>query len=141
VGQNVRNPRRGTGVVKKMFHAYLENYEQSAHDKTIATYCLSLKGATRSPHDSKVKPPNTNVKLPLVYYSTHGKEASKLAAACMQKHWTDALNAGKDSTVFTSGKAYSIAVQGKKQGNGFCYEITMWYDVADVYVAFHCYAP
>ena len=49
--------------------------------------------------------------------------------------------AASNAIVFQIGQAHQLTVQGVRQPNGFHYEITMWYDVGDVYVAFHCYHP
>jgi hypothetical protein len=139
VGPNVRNP--GRGVVTKRFLAYIESYEQSAHDATIAGYALQIGGASRPPHRGQVQPANNNRQQPLAYYAVHGQVAAGLAAAEMQRRWTAAAAGGANPTVFQPGRAYPLAVQGQQQPNGFHYEVTMWYDVADVYVAFHCYHP
>lgn len=139
VGPNVRDP--GRGIVTKNFTAYVENYEQSAHDAQIAKYIKRLGGGSRSPHRAQVRPANNSSTTPLVYYATHGEMASKLAAAELQRGWTTAAAAGSTATVFPAGQAKALTVQGVRQTNGFNYEVTMWYDGDDIYVAFHCYAP
>jgi hypothetical protein len=123
-----------------MFHAYVENYEQSAHDSAMAGYVRRLGGASRSPHRAQVQPANT-MAAPLTYYATHGQVASGLAAAELQRGWAAAAAGGGNATVFTVGQARTLTVQGVRQPNGFHYEVTMWYDVGDIYVAFHCYCP
>jgi hypothetical protein len=140
VGQNVRNPQRAGGVVTKTFRAYVENYEQSAHDRAMAAYVQRLGGRPRSPHRAQVNPANNNP-MPLAYYATHGQVASGLVAAEMQQRWTAAAAAGGNATVFQPGQARTLTVQGIRQPDGYHYEVTMWYDVNDVYVAFHCYHP
>ncbi|MCK5229585.1 MAG: hypothetical protein KAR13_04925 [Desulfobulbaceae bacterium] len=140
VGPNVRNPQRGGGVVKKTFHAYVENYEQSAHDKAMAAYVQRIGGTPRSPHRAQVGPTNTKT-APLEYYESHGQVASELTAKEMQRFWTNQFKAKKNATVFKIGLALPLAVQKARQSNGFHYDVTMWYDVRDVYVAFHCYRP
>ena len=50
VGVNARNPGRAGGMVTKTFHAYVENYEQSAHDAAMAGYVRRLGGNSRPPH-------------------------------------------------------------------------------------------
>jgi hypothetical protein len=166
VGVNARNPGRAGGMVTKNFHAYVENYEQSAHDTAMAGYVRQLGGNSRPPHRAQVVPANNNLVAPLTYYATHGQVSSTLAAAEMQQKWTAAATAtaaanaaaaaatnprsvtraasalaASNATVFTVGQAHQLTVQGVRQPNGFHYEITMWYDVGDVYVAFHCYHP
>ena len=96
VGQNVLDPQRG--VVTKRFLAYVENYEQSAHDRNMAAYVQQCGGRPRAPHRAHVFPPNNNA-TPLTYYANHGQEASILAAAEMQRRWTLAANAGGNATV------------------------------------------
>ena len=69
VGQNVRNPQRG--VVTKRSLAYVENYEQSAHDRAMAAYVQQRGGRSRAPHRAQVHPANNNA-APLTYYRSSG---------------------------------------------------------------------
>ena len=141
IGPNVRNPGRGN--VTKNFHAYVENYEQCAHDGGMAEYVRFRGGSSRSPHDAQVAPDNNfNRQTPqatLTYYQPHGQVAATVVAAYMHQRWTSAASAGGNATVFQPGQKYSVGAQRVPQANGFCYDITMWYDVGDVYLAFHCY--
>ncbi|MBK9387890.1 MAG: hypothetical protein IPN34_23990 [Planctomycetes bacterium] len=120
--------------VGKQFHAYVEIYEQSAHDAALAKL---LSGGTRSPHRAQVKSKNTEAN-PLDYYESLGEMAAKVVASEMHSKWE---NNKTNNTVFVRGKATTLTVQGKKQDDGYHYEITMWYDVGDIYLAFHCYHP
>ncbi|NDC79435.1 MAG: hypothetical protein EBZ67_16435 [Chitinophagia bacterium] len=123
---------------QKRFITYIEVLEQGAHDPAIRALVQSRRlGNPRPMHRGRVNPNNTNAD-PLAYYAVHGQEAARLASEEMTRRWT--ANVG-NNTVFVRGAAHVLAQQAVRQPNGFCYETTMWYDVDDVYVAFHCYDP
>ena len=54
----------------------------------------------------------------------------------MTKAWKDNKT---NNTVFVRGEKTVLAVQGVAQPDGYGYDVSMWYDVHDIYVAFHCY--
>ncbi len=105
-----------------------------AHDAALAKL---LSGGTRSPHRAQVKSKNSFAN-PLDYYASLGEMAAQVVAGEMHAKW---VSNKTNNTVFVRGKATTLTVQGKKQSDGYHYEITMWYDVGDVYLAFHCYHP
>jgi len=127
---------------QKQFITYLEVREQGAHDPRIRSLRLEILRkhggqSARPMHLGRVYPANNGAN-PLTYYAAHGPEAARLASEEMTRVWT--ANVG-NNTVFVQGAARQLVGQGVRQANGFCYETTMWYDVGDVYVAFHCYDP
>jgi hypothetical protein len=119
-------------IKQTTFHAYIEMYEQSAHDDSLMSKLRERGLQPRSPHPAMVHPPNDGS---FDYYRAHGRIASQLAAQEMTDRWN--AKAG-NSNVFTRN-AHVLAKQGVEQENGFYYETTMYYDVRDVYVTFHCY--
>ena len=169
IGQNVRNPQRG--MVRKHFYAYVEAYEQTAHDVAMDALCA---GDHRPRHRGRVDPENDEG---VAYYRTHGQMAAIASAAEMQVRWNAAntarleaetelgrANAGlgqatpqnatraarrvqaaqerldeHDAAVFDTNRAYPLGVQAVRQDNGYCYEITLWYRISEIYVSFHCY--
>ncbi len=123
---------------QKRFITYIEVLEQGAHDPAIRSLVHPRGlGNPRPMHEGRVNPRNNNAD-PLTYYAVHGPQAARLASEEMTRKWT--ANVG-NNTVFVRGAAHVLAQQGVRQPNGFCYETTMWYDVGDIYVAFHCYDP
>ena len=48
------------------------------------------------------------------------------------------LGQGNDN-LFVRKAKHTLTSQGEIQDNGFSYDVTMWYDNTDIYVAFHCY--
>ena len=128
-GTNIAHP----SVKDTQFHAYIELYEQSAHDDGLMRIARERGLNPRSPHPGIVHPPNNDGSL--AYYSSHGQMASGMAAQEMTDRWNRMAG---NSDVFT-GKAHVLVKQGEEQENGFYYETTMYYDVRHVYVAFHCY--
>lgn len=131
IGQNVRNPQRG--MVRKHFYAYIEGYEQTAHDPAMDEFC---NGDHRPRHRGRVAPVNDEG---IEYYATHGEVAARLSAATMQARWQTAANNQNNATVFQTNRATPLAVQAHRQDNGYCYEITLWYMISEVYISFHCY--
>lgn len=124
---------------EKRFITYIEVLEQGAHDPTIRSLVQRNRlGNPRPMHRGRVNPVNANAGNPLAYYAAHGPVAAHMAADEMTRRWT--TNAD-NTTVFVQGAAHTLVQQSVQQANGFCYETTMWYDVNDIYVAFHCYDP
>lgn len=132
----IRIPIQGVGnsqrtYTEKTFHAFIENTEQSAHDPAMRAFCQALHVGVRPNHRGQVNPrndsnPATN------YYRSHGEVASEVTRDVMVRRW-------RANTTFQTNVAYPLAVQAARQPNGYHYEITMWYDVRDIYVTFHCY--
>jgi hypothetical protein len=143
-------PPIGGPIKTKTFHSYVEVREQGAHDAAIRGAVVQ-RGMTNRPfHVGRVRPNNTHP-TPLNYYSDnvantaghglnpgHGQVAAQLAGIEMTRRWTNNVT---NNTVFVRGQSHVLVGQGVVQANGHCYETTMWYDVNDVYVAFHCYDP
>jgi hypothetical protein len=135
VGANVQNPNRA--IPQKHFYGFIELYEQTAHDAALHPFIRRMGGNPRLPmHRGLVQPPN-NIQDPIPYYRAHGQVAGQIVAQQMHTIWNN--NPNPLATVFRVGVARPLTVQGVQQPNGFHYEITMWYDVVDIYFAFHCY--
>lgn len=146
VGPRARIGGRGAGVVSKTFHAYVELYEQCAHDGRVSSYVRSMGANSRPPHGRQVAPANAHtVPLALNYYGSgptgqgHGRVASQIVAQQMHQRWTSAAHAPAGGAPVLLGQRVSLAVQGIVQPNGFQYDVSMWYDGSDVYLAFHCF--
>jgi hypothetical protein len=124
------------GKVKaKSFVTYIEVLEQGAHDPAIRAIAVQRGMQPRPMHAGRVRPLNVNPN-PLAYYAAHGPVAAGIVSAYMTRTWTANPNVQE---VFVRNRAVQLAVQAQRQANGYSYEVTMWYDVAVVYVAFHCY--
>ena len=126
-------------ISNKRFITYVEVSEQGAHDPVMRSLAQARRLAVRPMHRGRVNPNNPGDALTAAaYYAPHGQMAASLVGAEMTRRWT-ANNA--NNTVFVQGQAWTLAIQAVRQNNGHCYEVTMWYDVHDIYVAFHCYDP
>jgi hypothetical protein len=128
-------------IKQKRFITYIEVLEQGAHDPKIRSLVHPRQlGNPRPMHEGRVKPNNTGTDetTSLAYYAAHGPVAARMAAEELTRRWTANTT---NNTVFVRGAAHTLAQQAVVQPNGFCYETTLWYDVNDVYVAFHCYDP
>ena len=123
-------------VKARTFHTYIEVLEQGAHDPEIRSLAIARGMQPRPMHRGRVAPLNTGANA-LTYYQTHGQVVAGLVATYMTQRWTN--NPNPAVTVFQPNTAYLPSVQAVIQPNGFSYEITMWYDTADIYAAFHCY--
>jgi hypothetical protein len=128
------NPNRAT--VNKTFHAYVEAYEQSKHDAAMKSFRTSRGLDFRTAKGTQVSPANNNTANPFAYYLNQGQTAAEVVAEEMTRRWEANTT---NNTVFVRGQATVLAVQGTEQDDGWYYDVTMWYDVHDVYVAFHCY--
>lgn len=121
--------------VDKDFHSYLELYFQGKHDGAVRAYCLSKKIDTRKSDGTQVSPGNPHNTAPWRYYTTHADAMVTEVIAQMQEKWrTNNYN----NTVFVVGAKNMANIQKKRIG-GYSYEMSYWYDVGDVYIAFHCY--
>ncbi len=120
----------------RQFITYIEVLEQGAHDPAIRTLVQQRNMIPRPMHRGRVAPLN-NLANPLAYYATHGQESARIVSRYMAQRWS--ANPNKNNAVFTVNVAHPLAVQGQIQPNGFSYDITMYYDVATIYVVFHCY--
>ena len=126
-------------VKNRRFLTYIEVSEQGAHDPAMRSLAQSRHIAVRPMHEGRVNPNNAGTAATAAaYYAGHGQVAAGLVGVEMTRRWT-ANNA--NNSVFVQGQAWTLAIQADVQPNGHCYEVTMWYDVADIYVAFHCYDP
>ena len=126
-------------ITDKQFFTYVEVSEQGAHDPVMRSLAQSRGLTVRPMHRGRVNPNNAgNAATAGVYYAPHGQMAASLAGAEMIRRWT---NNTTNSTVFVQGQPWTLVIQAVVQNNGHCYEVTMWYDVGDIYVAFHCYDP
>lgn len=126
-------------IKNKQFITYVEISEQGAHDPAMRSLAQKRGLAVRPMHRGRVNPNNGgNADTAHAYYPTHGQMAASLVGAEMTTRWT---NNTTNNKVFVRGQASTLTIQGIVQNNGHCYEVTMWYDVNDVYVAFHCYDP
>lgn len=146
-------PVRGRDGSSKLrtFHAYVEVMEQGAHDPTIRSVFQSRGGAPRPMHEGRVKPKNDNAAVPFAYYSALGRQAAEIASNWMTEQWaaqktvedaerrTVITKQYADRTPALTSAAKNISVQKLRQDNGFSFEITMWYQVSEIYLAFHCY--
>jgi len=126
-------------ISNKRFLTYVEVSEQGAHDPVMRSLAQARGLAVRPMHRGQVNPNNVgNATTAHIYYAPHGQMAASLVGAEMTRRWT---NNTTNNTVFIQGQPWTLAIQAIVQNNGHCYEITMCYDVSDIYVAFHCYDP
>lgn len=147
----------------RTFYSYVEVMEQGAHDTTIRSVWLSRGGKERPMHEGLVEPANTDTRLPFEYYRPLGRQAAEITSNWMTERWAaqkveeaeqKVKEAAKkaeaqkrhrkyvDETTFApalTSEATKISVQKKRQDNRFSFEITMWYQVSEIYLAFHCY--
>jgi hypothetical protein len=136
VAPTAKNSNRA--AVNKTFHTFVECYDQSKHDAQMKSYRTKNNAEYRTAKGTQVSPANSNATAPFAYYATHGQMAASIVAQEMHDKWEANTT---NSSVFTRGAACALAVQGTLQPNGYYYDVTMWYDVADIYVSFHCYPP
>ena len=123
--------------VTKQFHSYLELYFQGKHDGGIRAYCAARRINCRARDGTQVDPANDGAD-PIAYYAEAADVASEVVAGVMHQRWV--ANA-TNNTVFVAGAKNILAVQGVRQRNGLHYDLSLWYDVHDIYLSFHCYPP
>ncbi len=124
-------------IRSRRFITYVEVVEQGAHDAIMRNLTRQRAMEPRHMHLGRVNPNNT-VQNGLNYYVEHGQMAARLVGIEMTAKWE---KNNQNNRVFARGEKHQLGVQKTQQDNGHCYEITMWYDVSDIYVAFHCYDP
>lgn len=54
------------------------------------------------------------------------------------RKWAETVQT--NSNTFVTKAKQTLTSQSEVRPNGFCYDVTLWYDSTDIYVAFHCYA-
>lgn len=123
-------------MLQKRFITCIEIFEQTAHDAGLHGFAKERKITPRRAHKGQVAPANNGADR-LAYYAVHGQEAAAMVAEYMTATWNATVNT--NNNCFVQKARNTLASQGMVRHNGFSYEITMWYDGNDVYVAFHCY--
>lgn len=131
-----RSSRASPRVLDKNFITFIEIFEQTAHDKGLRGFAQRRGIQPRHKHKGQVNPDNDEAN-PLDYYETHGQEAAQMVAEFMTEKWNASVNT--NNNCFVQKAKHTLSSQADIRENGFSYEVTMWYDAADVYVAFHCY--
>jgi hypothetical protein len=132
INQGQENRRQSVG---KNFHVYLELYFQGKHDQAVRSYCLSKRIDTRKSDGAQVAPKNNNSGDPCLYYQPHAAAMVVEVVSQMREAWE---NNDSNNTVFIVGQQNMASIQKKRIG-GYSYEMSYWYDVGDIYIAFHCY--
>ncbi|MBL8898370.1 MAG: hypothetical protein JNM84_12110 [Planctomycetes bacterium] len=123
-------------VLQKNFITYIEIFEQTAHDAGLRGFAQQRGIQPRRAHTGQVSPANTG-NNPLTYYETHGQEAAAMVGEYINEKWNQTVTT--NNNYFVQRAKNTLASQAEIRPNGFSYEITMWYDGNDIYVAFHCY--
>ncbi len=123
-------------VLQKNFITYIEIFEQTAHDAGLHGFARQRGIDPRRAHRGQVSPANNGAN-PLTYYATHGQVAAGMVSAFITARWAATVNT--NSNTFVQNAKQTLTSQSVVQPNGFCYDVTLWYAGADIYVAFHCY--
>ena len=134
------NPKPAPGTTRtqitKTFRVYLELVMQAKHDVLISGHCKSLKLTPRRTDGSQITHRGAPTATALLgaggFYEARAGQATDTVLAQMITKW-------QGGTTFTVATRVDASVQGVVQTDGYRYELSYWYDNADVYILFHCY--
>lgn len=132
-----RSSRTSPRIFSKTFITYIEIFEQTAHDSALNGFAQRRGIEPRRAHRGQVAPAN-NANNPLPYYAAHGQHAASMAGAFITGKWEQTVNA--NTNTFVQNSKQTLTSQSQRQPNGFCYDITLYYEGNEIYVVFHCYS-